>query len=299
MSARALLWLGFVTCGAATCVQASVVDDAAALQQTHDGFKGPLDQRIAAMRSVFDARLADAFASARLKALSDDEVRAAFDAAALMAFYDHAPEVLDDQRSAFAAIRGRGLADNERVKSMFGTLIAHRRFDDARALANDFPGAALESVPELRDADGFDPSRHAILQVAESGTPWLRQNPVVSNDAQIIAVGHPLCHFSQDATLAIEADPKLADVFAEHSLWIGPADRHVYRDEYLDWRTQHPRLPIAPILDRRSWSGFDTSSTPRFYFLLGGVVQAEVVGWPKEGNRDAVLSGLKKIGLAD
>ncbi len=299
MSARMLLWLGLVACSAVTCVQASVVVDAASLQKTHDDFKGPLDQRIAAMRAVFDARLADAFSSARLTAMSDDEVRAAFDAAALMAFYDHAPEVLDDQRDAFGELRRRGLTDNERVKSMFGTLIAHRRFDEARAVANDFPAAALESVPELHDADGFDPHRPAILQVAQSGTPWLRQNPVVSNDVQIIVVGHPLCHFSQNATLAIEADSTLADVFATHSLWIGPADRHVYRDEYLDWREQHPRLPIVPILDAASWPLIDTSSTPRFYFLRDGVVQAEVVGWPKEGNRDAVLAGLKKIGLAD
>ena len=105
MSARMLLWLGLVACSAVTCVQASVVVDAASLQKTHDDFKGPLDQRIAAMRAVFDARLADAFSSARLTAMSDDEVRAAFDAAALMAFYDHAPEVLDDQRDAFGELR--------------------------------------------------------------------------------------------------------------------------------------------------------------------------------------------------
>jgi hypothetical protein len=298
MSARMLLGLMVMFC-ATLCVRASVVDDAAALQELHDTFKGSSEQRIAAMRSMFDARLADAFASVRLTALSDDEVGAIFDAAALMAFYDRAPGIVDDQDRAFVELRRRGLADNEHVKSMFGTLIALRRFDEARELAAGFPAVPLESVPELRDAEGFDPARPSLLRVAEAGTPWQRENPVLSNDAQIIVVGHPLCHFSRNATLAIEADSTLADVFAVHSLWIGPADRHVYRDEYLDWRAQHPRLPILPILDVASWPMIDSSSTPRFYFLRGGVVQSEVVGWPEEGNRDAVIAGLKKIGLAD
>lgn len=298
MSSRMLFGL-LVMFGATLCVRASVVDDAAALQQLHDRFKGPLAQRIAVMRDLFDTRLAEAFAPTRLQSSSDEALRAAFDAATLMAFYDRSPGIVDDQDRAFVELRRRGLADDEHVKSIFGTLIALRRFDEARELAAGFPAVSLESVPELRDAVGFDPARPSLLRVAEAGTPWLRENPVLSGDAQIIVVGHPLCHFSRDATLAIESDSMLADLFAAHSLWIGPADRHVYRDEYLQWRAEHPRLPIAPILSRASWPMIDTSSTPRFYFLRGGVVQSEVVGWPPEGNRDAVLAGLRKIGLAD
>jgi len=63
------------------------------------------------------------------------------------------------------------------------------------------------------------------------------------------------------------------------------------------WNREHRDYPVALVVRQTEWTFVDYWNTPTFYFLKDGVVVEKVVGWPKAGHRDELLSASRKAGL--
>jgi len=283
-------------CGAISAF-ASVASDAESLQKLHDEFDGRGDARDVAMRAFYSEKFAGVFTPESLRALSETDLRTAFATARLLAFDQRESQYVADLRDAFSEIAARKLAKPAEVQDMFAAYIGAREFDAARALARAFPKVELEPVPAVVDVPTLEAGKPALLRIEAAGQPWIRENVALVNGPQIIVVGHPNCHFSRNSTAAIEADAVLAKTFARHAVWVAPNDLSFNEASFLEWNLAHPQSAIFPVDLPADWSMIDFSSTPTFYFLTDGKLIESVSGWPKEGNREAVIAAMRKIGL--
>jgi hypothetical protein len=197
-----------------------------------------------------------------------------------------------------AELERRALATPEESQRMFGLWVQWRRFDDARALAARHPGLDVESLPADLGAVPVS-SKPAVLDYDAPPTSITVRSIALDRGPRIVVLSHPLCGPSERAKQDIEADQLLSKHFVAHSTWVAQPEGRLLAEIFAEKNAAHPNLPIRPMTHRADWPTVDEYRTPVFYFLQDGVVQAKVVGWPPEGNRDAVLAGLRKIGLAD
>lgn len=300
MSARMLLWLLLLAGGVgAEAGEDAPIDRYSQLVSTYsDAFKLGFERRSEVTEARFRELFASELAAFSMADIGDIELHEFFSATDLSRgglpkdAYDPLPAQIH------AELEQRALAAPEESQRMFGLWVRWRRFDEARALAARHPGLDVEllpadlgaipanSTPAVLDYDAV-PTRIAVRPIA------LDRGPL------IVVLSHPLCGPSERAKQSIEADPLLSKHFVAHSTWVAAPESRLMAEVFAKANAAHPALPIRPMTHRVDWPVIDEYRTPVFYFLQDGAVQAKVVGWPPEGNRDAVLAGLKKIGLAD
>jgi hypothetical protein len=125
----------------------------------------------------------------------------------------------------------------------------------------------------------------------------LTREPVhFSSDWQLVAISHPLCHFSKNALTYIKNDKALAKSLEGYFTLIGPQDGNLHFDVMQKWNAENPSMPIHPVDQQIAFTEFDQWSTPTFYFMKAGKVVHQFNGWPKEGRREQIDEGLRKVG---
>lgn len=126
----------------------------------------------------------------------------------------------------------------------------------------------------------------------------VRRSVDLHQAALIVVVGHPSCHFTQNAIRDIQADPVLGDVFRAHAIWLAPQESAFDWDQFEQWNRSHPGQELAIAFRRDEWSVIDTWNLPTFYFFKDGALRAKFFGWPEQGRRAELRSALQRIGLA-
>jgi hypothetical protein len=249
--------------------------------------------RSATVTEAFDALFGEAaYRDDALASASDAELAQLFDAANLATFYSFDARFAALQSRAMATLEQRGIATQMQYDDLYGSLVQVRRYDDARALYARHPDG-LAPLPAMEAAVVDGTSRWRV-----SSPDQLVQIPAPFADGPtIVVVGHPLCHFTQDAFDAIGKDPALSTMFEHHAMLLVPIDRRFGLDDMLAWNTARPAFPMAYAVSRDEWPMFDAWATPTFYFFRDGRLVSKVTGWPKEGHRDEVLRAAHAIGL--
>jgi hypothetical protein len=300
MSARMLFWFGlFASSVGAMAAEEATGDRYSQLVSTYsDAFKLGFEQRSEVTEARFRELFASELAVAFMAGIGDAELHEFFSAAVLSRgglpkyAYDPLPAQIH------AELEQRALATSEESQRMFGLWVRWRRFDEARALAARHPGLDVELLPADLGAIPAS-STSAILDYDAVPTRISVRPIVLDRGPRIVVLSHPLCGPSERAKQSIETDPLLSKHFVAHSTWVAAPESRLMAEAFAEANAAYPTLPIRPMTHLVDWPVIDEYRTPVFYFLQDGAVQAKVVGWPPEGNRDAVLSGLKKIGLAD
>lgn len=252
----------------------------------------PDSERFRRLAEFYRARLADRQASGVRAGLSDEDLRALTLAAQLAVFYHHDDDILDDAMTGLRLLEDRSAARPGDIRAAYALLVAGRRFEQARRFLAAHPDLHEPEPPRLlglhSDAQGAAEMR---VGEAEGTLVWA---PVdVATLPRILVIGHPLCHFTQDAVRAIEADPALKALFAAQSKWLAPQDTETDFTVFRQWNAEHPDMPMTIAYRAAGFPMIDHWATPTFYFIDHGSVVSRVKGWPRGGRRDELLAAYR------
>ncbi len=114
----------------------------------------------------------------------------------------------------------------------------------------------------------------------------------------IVVIAHPACGFTRAVADAARVDPQLLQMpSGVRSLWLSPQDGTLDTRIFTNWSKRHPDLPIRIAARQSAFPAFDYWGTPTFYVLRDGEVAARVVGWPRDGNKTALVQAFAKAGI--
>lgn len=199
---------------------------------------------------------------------------------------------------AFHAAEALGVANKEDREAMFKALIGLRRFEDAREYLAKYPDLAVESpVPAVLEADAraSGPMAYAI---ADKGTTLAPMPYDLGSGTRLVVITHPLCAFSRRAMEALAGDDGLSSLLGP-IIWLTPVDQTLNLSTLSEWNEAHPQMPMVIAKSRADWPFVDQWATPVFYVLKDGALTGKLVGWPAEGNRQALMALLARSMSAD
>jgi hypothetical protein len=246
---------------------------------------------------------ADGFAplqtDARRNSLGDRGVEFLFRGATLAFRVTNQPHYLMDMRSDFAELERRHRVDRPHASDLYGALIVAHHTDEARALLAAYPLIERNSAPAMLSPMRISKGRPS-LWVATPSThkrELVRYRFNIRVPAQVVVLASTDCPFSENAARDIEADPVLRGLFRDNAQWVAPVDEITAFDAVQDWNRAHPALRLGIAYDNATLPMVERIETPTFYFLIHGTVVDTVVGWPANGNLEAIRRGLRKIDL--
>lgn len=276
------------------------------IRQAHKAFEALSMQRDASWRhriSKLERYYQDHFSAylrspESMRAMPVDDVRLVYETARAVAFYSGKAAYADDALVALNALRARHAENKADLQHLYRTYISTRQFTNARQLAQQHPSLDVKPLPTIDDHVMDNPdARPTVLTVsAETGHVDHVVAPPLQ-DTQIVVIAHPLCHFTRDAVRDLVRHPTLWKLLTQHAVWIAPQDGNVEFDAFQHWNKAIPAAHISIAYQQSDWTMIDYWGTPTFFFLKHGKVVDRVTGWPKEGRVDALLAGMRAIGL--
>ena len=225
-----------------------------------------------------------------------DDLTLIFRAADTASLYLVEQRYVTDMELDLQALESRGAAKDVDFAELYGAYIELRQFDKAVSLKDAHPGMTVPALPKLSIMD-MSPGEQEVLQVSPIDGSVSSAHVDVSKGPMIVVVGHPYCHFSQNAVAVIEGNPTLNDVFRRRAIWITPPSRILDNQAVQEWNDNHASIKFDIAYSRDSWKGISTWETPVFYFYRDGVLKDTVIGWPKGGNLPALQKGMQSIGI--
>jgi|GEM_PF-2117482 len=247
------------------------------------------------LRKAFDANFGGV-SDAALGSLAEEDVRAYMSAADTVAFYTFDPLYLDRVEGAFRVLERRGRVTSFDVSNMYQGYVEFRRFDTAIALAARHPGIEQEALPTFHGLSG-PAEGPTVMALQSDGSIQRVPAGLAPVGPQVIVTAHPLCHFSDAAVREIAQDPELEALFTNRTLWLMPQDRRMNLDVVAEWNRQFPDYAMRWAYQTSDWPMIKRWATPNFYFYRDGKLVTTVIGWPPEGQRDALISAFKEIGV--
>lgn len=231
-----------------------------------------------------------------IKQLNNENLSEYFDDLNFVAFYAMSPPYARDLQVAFDELLSRKLVTKWHFQKMFGTLVAARDFDAARAFLNKFPTRNVEAIPPVRNLV-TNWTGMAELVFSADGGELVARNFTYPAGPLVVMVAHPDCHFAANAFDSIEADKDLLDLLRGKLKVIAPQSREYSFKKLRNWNSSKQLFPISMVYSQETWHDVHLWDTPNFYFFLDGVLKAHLRGWPKEGRMDQFKAALKQISL--
>ena len=198
----------------------------------------------------------------------------------------------DAHREIIEELLRRSEASDQELADFHATLVADRRWDEARAFAARFPEITLEKIPDVID------------QTTGLGAPaYLRHDPATGHlvresfDAGsgplLLVVSHPGCAFSRRAMAAIAANPELDQALPARRLFLAPTFGGLKLDWISRWNADQPGFPHVLVDQPARWPQVRSWATPQFLFLVDGDVVASVEGWPGDEQAEALMAAAR------
>jgi hypothetical protein len=197
-------------------------------------------------------------------------------------FEAHTPAIADMQRD-LDEMQRRGVSRARDVSHLMDVYISDRQFDAAQALARQHPSLNLKVPPSVAGIDQPH-SGPTMLSIGSAADDVRRQPFETQTSAQIIVIAG--CHLAADAARKIEADPKLAEVFRHHAIWLAPQQESI--TQVREWNSEHAAQPIHIAWRESDWPMIDEWGMPTFYIFQRGEKVGKVVGWSLEALRTSL-----------
>lgn len=191
-------------------------------------------------------------------------------------------------------MKRRGI-DTRRVfnPAMLSALVSSRQFAAAREFARRHPDPKSTPIPEIVDHLGETFLGRSVLDPDPLANKLTRRAIAPVRGTEIIMVVGAGCYFSRDALQDIVLDaPLLAKLRAANLLVLMSPGGALPTDFVKQWNQKHREMPLYIAYRREEWRNVDVREVPHFFVFRNGVLQASVSGWPKEGNKAALLKAL-------
>ncbi|MBD3653170.1 hypothetical protein [Kangiella sp.] len=176
-------------------------------------------------------------------------------------------------------------------------MVQSRLFDEYNELELDHQELSFPALPKISKLEKTELDGRPILQVTDEGLSIISHR--FPSAGYVIVVGHPLCHFSQNARRDIASDAVLSNIMRHKSSWLIPPGRRLYFAETLEANQASNLSPFAYAHAKSDWPEIGYWGTPTFYFYYNGQLRHQLVGWPGEANIAELKKGLVMIGLLE
>jgi hypothetical protein len=236
------------------------------------------------------------FGKAKLSELSSLDLDLILRAAGIAGTYAPEERYARDMVAVLDELSRRGDATKIHSGATYRMLVAVRDLDGARRVAAKYPAEKFEALPTVR-MDPRSAKGPRVWSTSDDPNEVVQRRVALDDGPRIVVVSHPRCHFSRNAVAAIAGDDVLGPIFRTYATWIAPQNGALYLPALQRWNREHGDFPVALVVRQTEWTFVDYWNTPTFYFLKDGVVVEKVVGWPREGHRDELLSASRKAGL--
>lgn len=233
---------------------------------------------------------------AKLTDLSSADLDLVHRAAEITGTYAIEERYARDMVAILDELSRRGDATKLHYSATYRMLVAVRDFAGARRLAAKYPAEEFEVLPTVR-ADRESAKGPNVWLLSDDRNEVVRRRVDIDAGPRIVVVSHPLCHFSRNAVSAIASDDVLGPVFRSYATWIAPQSGTLNLLRLQQWNREHRDFRVALVVSQNEWTFVDYWNTPTFYFLKDGAVVQKVIGWPKEGRREELLSASRKAGI--
>lgn len=255
------------------------------------------DSRSKEYRQLFDSCVGPILENTHLEktdaTLLDELFRVTHEIVSYSSLARHA-EALHSIFDAKAKSKEDGVPDNW-IATVDKTFIRARLFEHAKKFRKRFPQHSFEQLPQYKNNSRKNISR-SLMSLQNSGKELIRTSFGFSQEGYIIVIGHPFCHFSQNAISFINTDPALNSIFTHSSTWIMPAGDALNVESVLKTNSESS-IKYHYVYREAEWPEIDYWGTPAFYFYKSGRLLRKIVGWPQEGRRQEILEALRLTGL--
>ncbi|MCD2519273.1 hypothetical protein LQ564_23510 [Massilia sp. G4R7] len=250
----------------------------------------------ARMERRFIALFGEHVPQGALRALALGDLAPYFDAALIAA--EGSADSLASRRllAVYDEMRARGI-DTRRGfdATVLRRLIAARQFEQARAFAAAKPHLAGEVVPAVRDPLGAGFTGRSVYRYDAAANVLVREALPPPPGTELVMVVDAGCGFSAAALAALREDAGLRTRLQQAGLVLVTPPRSPFTAGFVgEWNASNPALPIRVPYDTREWSAVDVINVPRFFLLRDGKIVGQVWGWPREGNKAALLALLDR-----
>lgn len=242
----------------------------------------------AAIASQYRALAGAPLDAAQLRALSDKALLSAHEAAGLVAFYTSDAGHAAELAASGAELVRRGKATRSQIEDVHQKLIAARLFGAALQWRGRHGLGESNATMTADDTVGAGSAGPTVLAFTGQDGPMLRK-PFPLRGKQIIALTHPLCHFSYHALGAIAGDAALGARMQTFMTLLVPQRAESDMRVFKAWNTLNPEFAYKLAYQASEWPMIAEWATPNFYFMRDGVVVDMVQGWPRDGSRMAEL----------
>jgi hypothetical protein len=257
----------------------------------------PLQMRARLLGVLYGTLFGFVPAPSALDDASDRDLHTLYNAASRTEHYTGSVAGIRDMRLIMSALEHRGLASEDEVGRLHQALIGARQLTEADEVATQHPQLSLKRLPVLREEKDLVPGWPTELALDQNSHEFLRQRVDMRQPAQVIVIGSPFCHFSEDAVRDIAADSTLREAFLAHAKWLTTPESRFDWDVFQKWNLAHGGLEYTLMFKRDEWPMIDPEGTPTFYFFKNGVLQARVEGWPTGGRKLELVAALRHVGL--
>lgn len=204
--------------------------------------------------------------------------------------------------AAFAELQRRGALKEFDWWARRSLLFRSWRFDLAER-ARTVPAAAAafgdRVLPTSIVDAGPDDGRLGFWSVDLAARRLTEVREPLGNDFRLLVVSHPSCQFCALMAKDFAADAELMTITRSCGRWIGKVDLGYDMKSFDDWRRDYPKeLELALFRHWPKLGVAEPPSTPTVLLLRGAKVVDSMRGWPREGNKAALLAMLHRNGAA-
>lgn len=196
--------------------------------------------------------------------------------------------------TVFKELSSRRKPSKDNVHYTYLSLHKARRFQSAKKFWGKYGKEYnLPSPPHFvkEPAAALAATRRVYAQV-EDGME-LMPAPGFFQGPRIVMNGHPGCHFATNAWKDIKADEALFKIFREHGLLISSRGDFESFEEF----NSNEEMKFYFVYEDKDWPEVDLDNTPHFSFFQDGTLKYSFGSWPKKGNKEEFIKGLRAIGL--
>ena len=220
-------------------------------------------------------------------------VRAHLNALSELGFYQHGRAEAGQALMLLHALEQAGAVLPGDAEHAQAVLIIARRFEDAAELAGRY--SHLEKVPAFRRLDA--PAARSIWAVEEGPTLTQLAAPLPPG-LQLVVTSHPHCGFSAQLLADAEDDEELRGLLSG-ALWLTPVGDHLSTKSIAEWNERAPWASLHLVNAHAEWPEISDWTTPVFHFVKDGQVLEKVVGWPRDGRREELMTAARRSGLLE
>jgi hypothetical protein len=225
--------------------------------------------------------------------ISNRDIQSIFEILNLVTFFTNDTLITRKFAQVAFELRHRGLLNKSQSDDTLKSLISARLFEDADYFRKNYTENS-QPTPILKNL--IDTPTQSLIEISDDSNLIERKEFKFPSGGFVIIVGAPLCHFSLEATEAIDSDILLSSRLAGRVRWIAPQSRGASFDSIRQWNEVHPNTKFSIAYQASEWPQISSWETPNFYFFRDGILVEKLTGW-RPGYKNKLEVKLESIGL--